>query len=103
MSPFLGVKYEFLAAGLTFVLGYPTMTEPVGVIISSVGVLVGAVNTFVDHASMTFGVPSEIALIEKTLTTLWIHTEEAWLRAVRVHVSFHLALECECPIAFGAL
>ena len=58
------------------------MPEPVGVVVSFVGVLVGAINTFENLASMSFSVPGEIALIENTLTTLWVHTEEAWLGAV---------------------
>ena len=82
MSLFLGIKYEFLVTGLTLVPSYSAMTEPVGVVVSFVSVLVRAINTFENSAIVSFGMLGEIALIEKTLTTLWVYTEEAWRGAV---------------------
>ena len=82
MSPFLSVKHEFLVTGLTLVPSYSAMTEPVGVVVSFVCVMVRAINTLVDSAVVSFRMPCEIALIEKSLTTFWVHAEETWLGAV---------------------
>ena len=82
MSPFLGVIHKFLVTGLTLIPSYSAMTEPVRVIVSFVLVLVRTINTLVDSAIMSFGMPGEIAFIEKSLPTFWVHTEETWLGAV---------------------
>ena len=82
MSPFLSVKHEFLVTGLTLVPSYSAMNEPVGVVVSFVRVMVGAINTLVDPAIVSFRMPCKIALIEESLTTFWVHTEETWLGAV---------------------
>ena len=82
MSPFLGVKHEFLAAGLTLVLSYSAMTEPVGVIVSFVRVMVRAVSALVHSSIVSFRMPGEMALIEKSFTTFWVHTKETWLGMV---------------------
>ena len=71
MSPFLGIKHEFLATRLAFVLSNSTMTESVGIVIPFVTITVGTVNALVQFSVVSFRMSSEITLIEETTSAFW--------------------------------
>ena len=82
MPPLLCIKHEFLTAGLALVPSYSTVTEPVGVIVVFVRIMVWAVSTLVIFSAVSLQMSGEITLIEKSFTTFWIDSKETGLGTV---------------------